>query len=334
MRIDVPTPAEGEFQTPRGRTDVLKTLLVHLEAIGELAHEAFEAGDPLAWEKAQQLLYRWNLEELERPTPASDAGGYVRRGLRNELVTVEDAVRRRAMAGELAAVDDLSVPQGLELLAEAARAHRVNRHPLLADMARNGLPLHAARLFLENFYVDVRLLHLHIAAQSLAAPFEMRAELARCFHDEMGRGDPRRARAVLFLNSFRTLGKPQAVRPLTEALYLFNAKAFCAWLAGDRAVGLGGMRLVELGEPERMRLIRDGLKKSGVPETDLEYWDARIADGGAHGRGRRRGIEKLVRTPEQVRNALYGGLLLLDAQAGVYDGVWQALSQELAVVGE
>lgn len=333
MRIDVPRPAEGEFEAPRDWTDVMKALMTHLDPVGELARDAFEAGDPLAWEKAQQLLYHWNLEDLERSTPASDLGGYVRRGLRNELVAIEDAARRKAMADDLAAVDGLSVRQGLKLLAEAAHEHRINNHPLLTAMARNGLPLHAVRLFLENYYVNNRVFHLHMAAQSLAAPFETRAEIAQNFYDEMGEGDLTRAHPVLFLKNFRTLGRPETVRPMAEALYLLNAKIFCTSLAGDYAVGLGGFGFIELAMPDQMRLIRSGLKKSGLPEEDLEFWDVHITIDEAHGQGWLDEMEEVVQTPEQVCSALYGGLLLLEARAGVYDGVWRALSQELAVVG-
>ena len=330
MEIRVPLPSEGMFVQPKNYAEVFETANSLLEPMEALGRKAFLANDWASWRTAQYLLYHWNMEELTRSTPSLDYGRTVRQILRNQLLAIQEEGWLRKLSAQLCSFADRPIDLMLQELQQRAEAHRINRHPLLQEMALHGLPKDGVSLFLNNYYVNNRVFHLHMAALALMAPLEARAEIAQNFYDEMGEGDLTRAHPVLYLRNFDPLGRPDVIDPLPESLDLLNSKIYCGLHCGDASTGLGGFGFLEVTMPTQMEAILTGLKKSGFEDRELEFWRIHITLDAIHGESWFESMSQIVKTPEQARNALFGGLLLLDARASVYDGVWNCICENAA----
>lgn len=326
MEILVPMPKEGVLPNPRSWEHAMHIIQAHRPAIETLARRAFENGDQDAWESAQYMLYHWNLEELERKTPVYSWGRTVRQALRNAILEVETKERRARIA--LACWDDFTPARAIEELRRAAMEHRIHTHPLLVEMNQRGLSKTSVKLFLDNYYVNNRIFHLHIAAQSLSTPFELRAELYKNLHDELGAGDPEAAHPLLFLRNYRSLGDTQDIRPLLGSIYLLNTKIFHTLLCGNYKQGLGALGFLELAMPNQMQMLLDGLKKSGLPERDLIFWELHITLDKDHGECWFDEMRKILHTREDAYQILEGGIATLEARSVFYDSVWKAITAE------
>ena len=181
------------------------------------------------------------------------------------------------------------------------------------------------QLFLDNYYVNNRVFHLHIAAQSLSAPFEMRAEMYQNLFDELGSGDPAEAHPLLFLRNYHTLQLPETIVPLTGSLFLLNTKIYQTFLSGNVFQGVGGLGFLELAMPAQMQKIFDGLKKSGMPIKDLIFWELHITLDQAHGESWFEEVQEILHTREDAQALMDGGMSLLDARARFYDDVWSVV---------
>ncbi len=326
MEILVPMPKEGTLPNPRSWEHTIHIIQAHRPAIETLARRAFENGDQDAWESAQYMLYHWNLEELERKTPVYGWGRAVRQALRNAILEVETKERRARIT--LACWDDFAPERAIEELRQAAMDHRIHTHPLLVEMSQRGLSKTSIKLFLDNYYVNNRVFHLHIAAQSLSTPFELRAELYKNLHDELGAGDPEAAHPLLFLRNYRSLGDTQVIKPLLGSIYLLNTKIFHTLLCGNYKQGLGALGFLELAMPNQMQMLLDGLKKSGLPERDLIFWELHITLDKDHGECWFDEMRKILHTREDAYQILEGGIATLEARSVFYDSVWKAITAE------
>jgi pyrroloquinoline quinone (PQQ) biosynthesis protein C len=327
MKIVVPTPKEGRFTVPQTLDEAVSIINEKIAGITALAEKAFCKENSAAYEAVQHLLYHWNLDELERKSAVTDYSRLVRQVLRNRILEVESQVSKQRY--KLASWDNFTVEKGMEELKAAALGHRIHSHPLLDEMAARGLPKEGVQLFLDNYYVNNRVFHLHIAAQSLSAPFEMRAELYKNLYDELGSGEPSEAHPLLFMRNYRTLKPPKVIYPLTGSLGLLNTKIFHTFLSGSVLQGVGGLGFLELAMPDQMEKIFTGLKKSGLPSKDLIFWELHISLDKEHGESWFDEMAEIIKTREDAQAVLEGGLSLLDARADFYDAVWQAV-QELS----
>jgi len=326
MEIQVPMPKEGVHPTPTSWDHAVHIIHAYRPGVESLAKRAFEADDQVAWTNVQYMLYHWNLEELERKTPVMDFGRTVRQALRNVILEVETRARRTQI--HLDCWDDFTPDKAVEELKQAATNHRIHQHPLLTTLVERGLSKESVRTFLENYYVNNRVFHLHIAAQSLSTPFELRAELYKNLHDELGAGDPDAAHPLLFLRNFRTLGDVNAVaKPLVGSIHLLNTKIFHTFLCGNYKQGLGALGFLELAMPNQMEMLLAGLKRSGLPEQDLIFWDLHISLDQEHGEAWFDEIRKIIDTREDAYRILEGGLATLEARSVFYDSVWEQIAE-------
>jgi pyrroloquinoline quinone (PQQ) biosynthesis protein C len=296
-----------------------------LPIIERLAYAAFSKKDKPSWDAVQNLLYYFNHNDITRKNRLHNFTWMVESVLRQAILDQEI----RAMAPvNLECEDQFSAEAAVEEMAKKANAHRINHHPLLTHMAEKGLSQNEILHFISNYYVNNRLFHLFIVTLSLFTPLEGRTELANNFFDELGAGDTAMAHPKLFLKNFDTVGRPTEIIPLAEALHLANAKTHAAYLSGDYHYGMGGFGFIELTMPEQMKKILAGLGKSNVPKKDLEFWDMHISIDLEHGKTWFREMLSLVQTPEQAKKCLQGGMILLEARATMYDGIWNAIQSE------
>lgn len=288
--------------------------------ISSLAHSAFSKNNKSSWDLVQTLLYYWNYRDLLRIDRIKDNSPLVEYALRK--IVLDEQIRNQPNYS-LECFKHFTPEKAVEEMADKAYSHRINQHSLLTEMANNGIKAEAVKVFLENYYVNNRLFHLFIIALGLAAPLSRRTEIANNFFDEMGAGDHAMAHPNLFLKNFYTIGKPTSISPLPEALCLANAKMYAAFLCGDPHYGMGGFGYIELTMPEQMKKILSGLEKSGIPRSDLVFWETHISIDIEHGKAWFEEMLALIETPEQAQRCLTGGLTLLEARATMYDGILQ-----------
>jgi pyrroloquinoline quinone (PQQ) biosynthesis protein C len=327
MHIDVPVHDVCHTATARDWAEVVSLVSAHRPRIEALAKGAFAEGDRKAWEEVQRLLYHWNIDDLERRTSITDPTRVFHHILRNAILAEEEDMV--AASVRLQCMDRFTPEVAVQELYDLAKAHPIATHPLLVEMSKNGLPKDAVRLFLENYYINNRVFHLHIAALSLSAPLELRGEMYRNLNDELGQAVFNSAHPVIFLRNFRSIGRPETITPLVESLHLLNQKVYAALLSGDYRYGVGGFGFLELTMPRQMQQIYHGLQRSGLPEEDLEFWPLHVSIDERHGEDWFNEMRQIIHTPEHALSALRGGKRVLDARAGFYDGVWNALSGTL-----
>lgn len=291
----------------------------------EVAEKAFRDGDRVSWEQIQAALYLWNTEDLERFLHPTSFASMAHRSLRNMVVALENSYRTQHT---LKCWNHFSTDAALQELYDAAASHRINQHPLLEHMERYGLNASSVRLFLDNYYVNNRLFHLHIATLSCSTPLLRRNDLYANLFDELGGEDAHLAHPLLFLRNFDTIGRSEVVEPLPESLYLFNTKVALTHLSDNCLLGFGGLGFIEIAMPRQMRSILTGLERSGLSDRDLVFWETHIKIDEAHGRNWFTEMREMVGCARDAEMLLSGGEALLEARACVYDGIWRAVKDE------
>ncbi|HFD87105.1 MAG TPA: iron-containing redox enzyme family protein [Gammaproteobacteria bacterium] len=326
MQIHVPMPAVAEFPEPCSWHHAVSIVDAHEPRITALAIRAFKEGDETAWSDVQHILYHWNLEELERTAPVTSYARTVRQLLRNAILRVEEESRRSKLS--LECLEDFTPERAIEELEKIARDHRINNHPLLVHMEDNGLTPEECVRFLDNYYANNRVFHLHIAAQSLSTPFDLRAELYQNLYDELGAGTPSEAHPLLFLRSYNSLGgTDRVIEPFVGALHLLNTKIYHTLLSGNYRNGLGALGFLELTMPAQMKKLLAGFRKSGLTPEETIFWDLHISLDEEHGDAWFDEMKKVLKTPEDALAILDGGLSVLDARCTFYDSVYNTVDK-------
>lgn len=320
--ISIELPNEVLFSKIETIDEVKNTIEALTPFIDNVASNAYEKNEYPAWALVQTMMYLWNYREITRKGRVADLSYMVETYFRNRLM---QAQFKNETFFALSCHNDFTPEKAVAELSDKANSHRINTHPLLVHMKENGLSNDEARIFLENYYVNNRLFHLFIVGLSLSSPLERRTELANNFYDELGSGDSTMQHPKLFLKNFDTIGKSEVLVPQPEALSLVNAKTYAAFLDGDYHYGMGGFGFIELTMPVQMEMILEGLKKTGLPRADLEFWELHITVDLEHGKTWFSEMLELIKTPEQAQTCLTGGMRLLDARASMYDGIWNAI---------
>ena len=322
IQISFSIPKKFFVENIRSIDEVYKKVSELSPDIYKLAKDAFANKDKKSWDIIQTLMYYWNYRDLMRIDRVKDNTALVDYSLRKIAL---DAQTENSSKYDLECEYSFTPNRAVQELADKVFSHRINTHPLLEEMEKNGLSERGVRSFLENYYINNRVFHLFIAALSFCTPLKRRTELANNFYDEMGSGDSCMAHPELFLKNFNTIGKPVTVTPTPESLCLVNAKTYAAFLCGNYHYGMGGFGYIELAMPNQMKKILKGLEKSGLPQSDLEFWETHITIDAKHGKTWFSEMLCLIETEEHAKKCLTGGMSLLDARATMYDGIMSYL---------
>jgi pyrroloquinoline-quinone synthase len=324
MQIRIDRPEIVKHDAPATWHEMCFVVNARRAEVLELAERAFRHRDRKAWEQIQRALYVWNTEDLERTLHPTGFASMAHRTLRNMVVALENVYRPHH---ELECRANFSIEAALEELYNAATSHRINNHPFLKHLETNGLAPDHIRLFLDNYYVNNRLFHLHIATLSCTTPLRRRNDLYANLHDELGGEDAHLAHPLLFLRNYDTLGPSKEITPLPESLYLLNTKVALTHLSDDCLQGFGGLGFIEIAMPRQMRSILNGLRRSGMSDRDLIFWETHIKIDEEHGRNWFAEMREMITGPQDAEALLNGGNALLDARALVYDGIWRAVQE-------
>lgn len=296
-------------------------LFNYLYSCSEIAEgileEAFQNKNGKIWKEVQFLLFNLNLRMMKHGFGVGTTRCAQEWQIRNMIENVEQKfLPKTQLPAEIHTAEKF-----LEWLKEQISGHRVNHNPLFNLFDNDDLSAEEIRLFLSNYRVNMQRFHLHVAAYSLVVPFEMREELYHNLHDEFGQGDFTKAHPNLFEPLMNYFGgaKEDDVNP--ETCNLLNTKINLCWFADGLQYGLGGMGGLELSIPLQQRRVLAHLRRRGLSEDLVEFFVVHCELDEDHGEGWFAAGMPYIKTREDFQKVLDGTMRMLEARAGVYDGI-------------
>ncbi|MFT6097626.1 MAG: pyrroloquinoline quinone (PQQ) biosynthesis protein C [Arenicella sp.] len=209
--------------------------------------------------------------------------------------------------------------------------HRVNHHSLFNYFDNDELTDEEIRYFLSNYRVNMQRFHLHVAAYSLFVPFEMREELYENLHDEFGEGNFDEAHPNLFEPLMDHFGgaRPEDWNP--ETFHLLNTKMSLCWFADGLHSGMGGMGALELSIPAQQRRVLGHLRRRGLSKELVKFFVVHCELDEDHGDGWFAAGLPYMNTKEEFQKVYDAAIRMLDARAGVYDGILKGIETRRAL---
>jgi hypothetical protein len=323
MQVNIQLPQILQSDTVNSIEDVEKYYQRAIEYVNPIATQAFKDRDELSWAQIQHILYHYNTRDLERIIDPLSFQAVAERAVRNYIVAIENTYTDQY------SVDldgPFSVERAIEILKTEALGHRINSHPLF-NMMSNGLSKDEIRVFLDNYYVNNRLFHLHLATLSLATPLVKRNDLFANLYDELGCDDVANAHPILFLKNYNFVGESESIDPTPGTLHLLNTKVLLTHLCSDYRRGFGGFGFIEISMPVQMKAILSGLTNSGMSAEQTIFWDLHISIDERHGESWFHEMRELINSEDDYRTVLSAGIQLLEARCALYDDVYKNIEQ-------
>ena len=306
---------------------ILKTLN-NGALLEDLAHEAFQNKRGELWRELQHLLYTINVRMMDE--------GFGLGKLRAEsdwrIRHVVERVEQQYLRTEEVPAHLQQREEFLVWLKERIAAHRVNSHQLFDYFDRDDLSQEECRYFLSNYRVNMQRFHLHVAAYSLIVPFEMRQELYDNLYDEFGQGDFAQAHPNLFEPLMQRFGGAKEVDHNAETYHLLNTKISLCWFADGLHYGLGGLGALELSIPAQQRRVLAHLRRRGLSEELVKFFVVHCELDGEHGNGWFAAGLPYLHTRRDFQKTSDGAMRMLEARAGVYDGVLNGILARRALL--
>ncbi len=292
------------------------------EFIKPIALRAFRDSDELSFSKIQHILYHYNTNDMERIVDPTSLRGVAERAVRNFIFSIQEdyyVPYLKEINGQF------SIEKAINVLKEEALSHRINSHPLFKVMDA-GLSKDEIRIFLDNYYVNNRLFHLHLATLSLTTPLVKRNDLFANLYDELGCDDVDNAHPTLFLKNYDFIGLSDSIEPSSGTLHLLNTKIGLTHLSSDFRKGFGGLGFIEISMPVQMKSILKGLTNSGMSTSQTTFWDLHISIDERHGESWFHEMRELINSVDDYKIILDSGIRLLNARASLYDDIYTAIN--------
>lgn len=287
----------------------------------DLAHEAFSRKGGQAWRELQFLLFDMNLRMMRNGFGVGTPRCAKEWTFRNTIERVE----QQYLTKEEVPVDLKTGEEFLVWLKQRIYGHRVNYNPLFELFDADDLSDEELRFFLANYRINMQRFHLHVAAYSLIVPFEMREELYHNLHDEFGQGDFSKAHPNLFEPLMDRFGGARDEDVNAETCHLLNTKINLCWFADGLHAGLGGMGGLELSIPMQQKRVLAHLRRRGLSEQLVEFFVVHCELDEDHGDGWFAAGLPQMKTHADFQKVFNGAMRMLDARAGVYDGIHAAI---------
>jgi pyrroloquinoline quinone (PQQ) biosynthesis protein C len=323
MQVNIQLPQALESNDINSIEDVSRYYSQATEYVHPIAVQAFKDGDQLSWAQIQHILYYYNTRDVERIVDPLSFQAVAERAVRNYIVGIQN---QYSEDHNVELDGPFSVDLAIETMKSQALDHRINTHPLF-DMMNNGLSKDEIRVFLDNYYVNNRLFHLHLATLSLATPLVKRNDLFANLYDELGCDDVENAHPILFLKNYDFVGESESIDPTPGTLHLMNTKIQITHLCSDYREGFGGFGFIEISMPVQMRAILSGLTKSGMNAEQTIFWDLHISIDERHGESWFHEMRELINNEDDYRTVLNAGIQLLDARCALYDDVYSTIER-------
>ena len=295
----------------------------NIEFIEDTVHEAFQnKGGPL-WGELQLQLFSMNMKLMNNGFALGSKRSEVDWNIRNTIERIEQQYLSKE-----------KIPEGMndpdEFLAwlkTRISKHRVNQHELFGYFDADDLSDEEVRYFLSNYRVNMQRFHLHVAAYSLFVPFKMREELYDNLYDEFGQGIFDEAHPNLFEPLMHHFG---GIRPddcNTETCHLLNTKINLCWFGRDMHSGLGGMGALELSIPHQQKRVLAHLRRRGLSEELVKFFVIHCELDEDHGDGWFAAGMPYMTTHSDFQEVFSAAMRMLEARAGVYDGILAGILQ-------
>lgn len=295
-------------------SDLLSSKMNLTEA---LLHQAFQNKGGKIWRELQFLMFNMNLRMMRLGYGVGSAQCENEWQIRNAVERVEQQyLSPEKVPAEIKTGDAFMV-----WLKARISSHRVNHSPLFDLFDNDDLSAEEIRFFLANYRVNMQRFHLHVAAYSLVVPFEMREELYHNLHDEFGQGDFSKAHPNLFEPLMESFGGAREDDINAETCHLLNTKINLCWFADGLHYGLGGMGGLELSIPLQQRRVLAHLRRRGLSEALVEFFVVHCELDEDHGDGWFAAGMPHMKTHEDFQKVFAGAMRMLEARAGVYDGI-------------
>lgn len=308
-------------QPSRGRPDAGRfRAFENLSALEERAHEAFRNPNGAAWCQLQRVLLALNRRLLGTGAAASSSQYAIEWRARNVIERVEqqylcpDKVPRH-----LTRVDRTEWEDFVCWLRERVDAHRVNAHPLLGYMSRDGVTASDWRCFLSNCRFSVETFGLHVAAHERLAPAgALRRDESYLDEQALEGGAPS-------IEALEALERLPCEMLAAEEVHVLNTTLRLCWYPDGLHLGLGGLGAVKLASLLWQKRLLASMRHFGPPaefaQFFLGYYGVETDDGD------RWLSEGAPYTTEehQFQRVFQGAIRMLDAWARLCDGLLRTL---------
>lgn len=283
----------------------------------ELIQEALKNKGGDLWKELQFLLFSMNTRLMDDGFGLGSARSKLDWDLRNTIERIEQQMQPQEKVPE-----ELKDPEEfLTWLKIRISQHRVNQHQLFDYFDDDDLSDEELRYFLANYRINMQRFHLHVAAYSLFVPFKMREELYDNLYDEFGQGNFEEAHPNLFEPLMDHFGGAKAEDCNPETAHLLNTKMNLCWFADGLESGLGGMGALELSIPAQQKHILAHLRRKGLSEELVKFFVIHCELDEEHGDGWFDAGMPYIKTQDQFQKTFTSAMRMLEARAGVYDGV-------------
>ena len=323
MNINIQIAPALDSNNVKTLEDVVSYVKTASDYVTPVANQAFKHNDEISWAEIQHILYHYNTNDVERIIDPLSYRAVAERAVRNYILSIENdnyTPHTHKLDGEF------TVDKAIEALRDEALGHRINQHPIF-EIMNGGLSKDEIRIFLDNYYVNNRLFHLHLATLSLATPLAKRNDLFANLYDELGCDDAELAHPLLFLKNYGFVGESESINPVPGTLHLLNTKVQMTHLCSDFRKGFGGFGFIEISMPIQMKAILSGLTKSGMTSEQTIFWDLHISIDERHGESWFHEMRELITNEDDYTTILDSGVRLLNARTALYDDVYTAITQ-------
>lgn len=301
--------------------ELLAAMLSSEDLAEQIAHVAFSEKGGTMWQSVQFMFYDMNIRLMRD----GFCLGTERCAKEWQLRNIFERVEKLNLTKEMVPTEIGTVEEYIIWLKRRIYEHRVNHHDLFELFDEDDINDEELRFFLANYRVNMQRFHLHVAAYSLFVPFEMREELYHNLYDEFGQGDFKKAHPNLFEPLMALYGGARESDINAETCHLLNTKINLCWFADGLQYGLAGMGALELSIPMQQKRILAHLRRRGLSEQLVEFFVVHCELDEAHGDGWFSSGMPYLNTHTDFQKAFIGAMRMLDARAGVYDGLLAAI---------
>jgi pyrroloquinoline quinone (PQQ) biosynthesis protein C len=318
------TLENSQIQTSFEKLFQLESLEALIEAVQIFAHKAFQNKHGAEWRELQFVLFEMNLSIMQ-----NGFGLGTSRSLRDWIIrnTIEH-VEKQYQPQEKVPDELKKLEAFIPWIKERISTHRVNHHPLFILFDNDDLSSEEIRYFLANYRVNMQRFHLHVAAYSLIVPFKMREELYHNLHDEFGQGDFSQAHPNLFeplMDYFGGVREDDIDYINVETCHLLNTMISLCWFADSLHYGIGGMGGLELAIPLQQRRVLAHLRRRELSDDMVRFFIVHCELDEDHGEGWFNAGSPYIVTDEDFQRVFDGAMRMLEARAGLYDGILKGI---------
>jgi pyrroloquinoline quinone (PQQ) biosynthesis protein C len=226
-------------------------------------------------------------------------------------------------------------PDVLSALREELERHPVTRHGFFRAFRDRHLSDAQLRRFLRQYqYFCHRFVKLleGLLYRTPLAQLEMRIELTKTLHSELGAGQPERAHIRLLNRFAAVLGLTVETLETTEPLPAVTAYLGVLqrlFLDGDYLTALGAELAVEITAAAEFRYFYPGLLKyERFQEDDLAFFKLHLQEEQAHGDWLLAAVRHTARGPEDYAKVAAGARETAWAWSRFWDGMYTAVFEE------